>query len=84
MSKSQSSNVDCRCDGAEMSVRDQRVGTSYSDKVKEACRNRVLHNVEQSKDSTMQMVSLRGNVRVPATVLVSDGIVKILGILEWR
>jgi len=67
-----------------MSIRDQRVGTSHSDKVKEACRNRVLHNVEQSKDSTMQMVSLRGNVRVPATVLVSDGIVKILGILEWR
>ena len=29
-----------------------------------------------SKDSTMQMVSLRGSVRVPATVLVSDGIVK--------
>ena len=35
MSKSQSSNVDCRCDGAEMSVRDQRVGTSYSDRVRE-------------------------------------------------
>ena len=35
MSKSWSSNVDGRCDGAEMSVRDQRVGTSYSDKVKE-------------------------------------------------
>ena len=47
MSKSQSSNVDCRCDGAEMSVRDQRVGTSYSDRVKEdvsqeyfTCRNK--------------------------------------------
>ena len=48
------------------------------------CVARVHHAVEQSKDSTMQMVSLRGNVRVPATVLVSDGIVKILGILEWR
>ena len=35
MSKSQSSNVDGRCDGAEMSVRDQRVGTSYSDRVRE-------------------------------------------------
>jgi len=38
-------NVDCRCDGAEISFRDQRVGTSHSDKVKEVCRNRVLHNV---------------------------------------
>jgi len=38
-------NVDCRCDGAEMSVRNQRVGTSHSDRVKEVCRNRVLHNV---------------------------------------
>ena len=35
MSKSQSSNVDCRCDGAEMSVRDQRVGTSHSDRMRE-------------------------------------------------
>ena len=35
MSKSWSSNVDCRCDGAEMSVRNQRVGTSYSDRVRE-------------------------------------------------
>jgi len=60
-----------------MSVRDQRVGTSHSDKVtEEEKENEVSHNVEQSKDSTMQMVSLRGSVRVPATVLVSDGIVK--------
>ena len=50
MSKSQSSNVDCRCDGAEMSVRDQRVGTSYSDRVKEdvsqeyfTCRNELIY-----------------------------------------
>jgi len=35
MSKTQGSNVDGRCDGAEMSVRDQRVGTSYSDRVRE-------------------------------------------------
>ena len=35
MSKAQGSNVDCRCDGAEMSVRNQRVGTSYSDRVRE-------------------------------------------------
>ena len=35
MSKSQSSNVDGRCDGDEMSVRDQKVGTSYLDRVKE-------------------------------------------------
>jgi len=35
MSKSWSSNVDGRCDGAEMSIRDQRVGTSYSDRVRE-------------------------------------------------
>ena len=53
------------------------MGTSHSDKVtEEEKENEVSHNVEQSKDSTMQMVSLRGNVRVPATVLVSDGIVK--------
>ena len=36
MSKSQSSNVDGRCDGDEMSVRDQRGRTSPSDRVKEA------------------------------------------------
>ena len=35
MSKSQSSNVDGRCDGDEMSVRDQRGRTSPSDRVKE-------------------------------------------------
>ena len=35
MSKTQSSNVDCRCDGDEMSVRDQREGTGLSDRVKE-------------------------------------------------
>ena len=46
MSKSQSSNVDGRCDGDEMSVRDQRGRTSPSDRVKEdvsqeyfTCRN---------------------------------------------
>jgi len=38
MSKSQSSNVDGRCDGDEMSVRDQKVGTSHLDRVKEVCR----------------------------------------------
>ena len=62
-----------------MSVRDQRVGTGHSDIV--ICEEpnaliSVYGVVEQSKDSTMQMVSLRGSVRVPATVLVSDGIVK--------
>ena len=31
MSKTQSSNVDGRCDGEEISLRDQRVGTSHSD-----------------------------------------------------
>ena len=35
MSKSQSSNVDGRCDGAEISLRDQRVGTGHSDRVRE-------------------------------------------------
>ena len=35
MSKSQSSNVDGRCDGDEMSFRDQKVGTSHLDRVKE-------------------------------------------------
>ena len=38
MSKSQSSNVDGRCDGDEMSFRDQKVGTSHLDRVKEVCR----------------------------------------------
>ena len=31
MSKTQSSNVDGRCHGDEISLRDQRVGTSHSD-----------------------------------------------------
>jgi len=35
MSKSQSSNVDCRCDGAEMSFRDQKGRTRPLDRVKE-------------------------------------------------
>jgi len=35
MSKSQSSNVDCRCDGDEMSVRDQKGRTRPLDRVKE-------------------------------------------------
>jgi hypothetical protein len=35
MCKAQSSGVDGRCDGDEMSIRDQRVGTSHSDSVKE-------------------------------------------------
>ena len=35
MSKTQSSNVDYRCDGVEISLRDQRVGTGHSDRVKE-------------------------------------------------
>jgi len=38
MSKSQSSNVDGRCDGVEISTRDQRGRTSPSDRVKEVCR----------------------------------------------
>ena len=35
MSKAQGSDVDCRCDGEEISLRDQKVGTSYLDRVKE-------------------------------------------------
>ena len=35
MSKTQSSNVDGRCDGDEISLRDQKVGTSYLDRAKE-------------------------------------------------
>ena len=35
MSKSQSSNVDCRCDGDEMSNRDQKGRTRPLDRVKE-------------------------------------------------
>ena len=35
MSKTQSSNVDGRCDGEEISLRDQRVGTGHSDRVRE-------------------------------------------------
>ena len=51
------------------------MGTSHSDKVKEDVSLEYI-TMSISKDSTMQMVSLRGSVRVPATVLVSDGIVK--------
>jgi len=50
MSKSQSSNVDGRCDGDEMSNRDQRGRTSPSDRVKEevsqeyfTCRNKLTY-----------------------------------------
>ena len=56
MSKSWSSNVDGRCDGAEMSVRDQRVGTSYSDRVREdvsleyvMLSQQILHTSESSE-----------------------------------
>ena len=35
MSKAQGSDVDGRCDGEEISLRDQKVGTSYLDRVKE-------------------------------------------------
>ena len=35
MSKTQGSDVDGRCDGEEISLRDQREGTSLSDRVKE-------------------------------------------------
>ena len=35
MSKAQGSDVDCRCDGEEISLRDQKVGTSYLDRAKE-------------------------------------------------
>jgi len=57
MSKTQSSNVDGRCDGEEISLRDQRVGTSHSDKVKEDVSLEYV-TMSISKDSTMQMVSL--------------------------
>ena len=50
MSKSQSSNVDGRCDGVEISTRDQRGRTSPSDRVKEdvsqeyfTCRNKFIY-----------------------------------------
>jgi len=50
MSKSQSSNVDGRCDGAEISTRDQKVRTSHLDRVKEdvsqeyfTCRNKLIY-----------------------------------------
>ena len=35
MSKAQGSDADCRCDGEEISLRDQKVGTSYLDRAKE-------------------------------------------------
>ena len=35
MCKAWSSDVDGRCDGEEISLRDQKVGTSYLDRVKE-------------------------------------------------
>jgi len=50
MSKSQSSNVDCRCDGDEMSNRDQKGRTRPLDRVKEdvsqeyfTCRNKLIY-----------------------------------------
>ena len=50
MSKSQSSNVDGRCDGDEMSVRDQKGRTRPLDRVKEdvsqeyfTCRNKLIY-----------------------------------------
>ena len=46
MSKSQSSNVDCRCDGAEMSIRDQREGTGLSDRVEGSVSLEYIHSVE--------------------------------------
>ena len=51
MSKAQGSNVDCRCDGAEMSVRDQREGTRLSDLREGRCDTRVLHAVETQSTS---------------------------------
>ena len=69
-------DVDDRCDG-EWDEYQRSEGENKTPRQSEGrCVARVLHTVEQSKDSTMQMVSLRGSVRVPATVLVSDGIVK--------
>ena len=67
-------NVDCRCDGAEMSVRNQRVGTSHSDRVKEVCRNRVLHNV------AIQTYTFR----YERSDELGGMAVNLLGILEWR
>ena len=50
MCKAQSKDVDGRCDGEEISLRDQKVGTSYLDRVKEdvsqeyfTCRNERAH-----------------------------------------
>ena len=50
MSKTQGSGVDCRCDGEEISLRDQREGTGLSDRVKEdvsqeyfTCRNEFIY-----------------------------------------
>ena len=50
MSKSQSSNVDGRCDGDEMSTRDQKGRTRPLDRVKEdvsqeyfTCRNKLIY-----------------------------------------
>ena len=53
MCKAQSKDVDGRCDGDEMSARDQRVGTSHSDSVKEDVSLEYI-TVSPSKDSTMQ------------------------------
>ena len=46
MSKSQSSNVDCRCDGAEMSVRDQKGRTRPLDRVEGSVSLEYIHSVE--------------------------------------
>ena len=65
MSKSQSSNVDGRCDGAETSIRDQRVGTSYSDSCEGRCVARVRHAVEtihkplRASENTLRLLGKR-------------------------
>jgi len=46
-------DVDGRCDGDEMSTRDQRVGTSHSDRLKEDVSLEYIR-LSPSKDSTMQ------------------------------
>ena len=58
MSKSQSSNVDGRCDGAEISLRDQRVGTSHSDRVRE--------------DVSLEYVMLSQQTYIPLTYCVRE------------
>ena len=64
-------NVDCRCDGAEMSIRDQREGTSLSDWVKEdvsleyftlSITNNIYHGYNMRRETVAEYLKRGGKV----------------------